>query len=224
MKRLNLLSILFSSLFFIACKKNKHTEIVEEPEVASTVTYSSYSAAKTGNYWIYEEFKVNSDGSYTSTNKFDSTYVEKDTVIRNNTYAKIRSKGSAVMFDVSLYQRDSLHYIINSYGNILFSSENFTTVLLDYYQIDQGQDTLFRSISKMTDRDKMITTPAGQFTTSNMQTIFHIMHAHLNPGITNPKFVDRRYAKNIGIISETTQFFVSSNDLYEKRLLRYHVN
>ncbi|MEY4934662.1 MAG: hypothetical protein RIS64_1021, partial [Bacteroidota bacterium] len=52
-------------------------------------TYASYSKLAVGNYWIYQQFNVDSNGNGTPTNVYDSVFVEKDTVINNHTYFKL---------------------------------------------------------------------------------------------------------------------------------------
>ncbi|WP_018343379.1 hypothetical protein [Cytophaga aurantiaca] len=213
-KMLFLLAALMPAMIF-SCKRNN--------EPTPSVTYPNFSQLKVGNYWIYEQFDISSTGDATSRNIFDSCYVEKDTIIKGNTYFKIvkplwydRTKKEV------LFQRDSLHYIVNSNGEILFSSQDFTNALEAWYIISPVYDTISRITRKMTDKGIAVSTFAGTFKTLNAQETHAMYPMWTSAG--NPRYRDARYAKNVGIVIETLLFFVSSPDYAERRLVRYHLN
>lgn len=199
-----------------SCKKNT------DP-IPPTVDYPNYSQLKVGNYWIYEQFDISSSGVATSKKVFDSCYVEKDTIIKGKTYFKIvRPVWYRSGIKDFLYQRDSLHYIVNSNGEILFSSQDFSNVLDSWYIKSSVNDTISRVIRKMTDKEIDVHAPAGTFKTLNAKET-HIMYP-MWTSAGNPRYGNTRYAKDVGIVIETLLFFVSSPDYVERRLVRYHLN
>jgi hypothetical protein len=151
-------------------------------------------------------------------------YVEKDTVIRSKIYFKVNKYDFVFQKSIKEFIKDSLHYIINSNGIIMFSSEDFTTVFDEYYYIDQNEDTIASSIQKMAEKDQSITVPAGGFSTSNMRTTITTYPKYTSPGVNNPRYMNKRFAKNVGMVTETEPLFLSSNFFRERRLIRYKVN
>ncbi len=210
-----------------ACKKRTTTQPCEQtgqPVAEETKTYPSYSRLKTGNYWVYERFQIEQHGSVSSLKQFDSSYVEKDTLIRNQTFFKVRRHDLIYNREYGVYLRDSLHYIIDSAGRIVFSSEDFTTVYDTYYVTLAADDTAAIRTRKMNDKDLVTITPAGTFTTSNMQTTHVYYPKYITVGINNPRYMNSRYAKNIGLVVETEPFYFMYPIITEKRLIRYHLN
>jgi hypothetical protein len=208
-----------------ACKKKKSAEPCETmpiPEPAPVI-YQSYSKLKPGNYWIYQRFQVEQNSSATPLDQFDSVYVEKDTLIRNQTYFKIHEFDFVFNREMISFLRDSLHYIIASNGGIVFSSEDFSTVFSTSYSIDLN-DTIFKITKKMNDKDLMTQTPAGSFLTSNMQSTYFAYPKYIQQDVNNPRYLNLRFAKNIGLVTKTELFFLVSPTIIERRLTRYHLN
>lgn len=217
MKRKNLfLLIIVMPAIVYSCKKNP------EPVIPAT-NYPDFSQLKTGNYWIYEQFDINPAGEATSKKIFDSCYVEKDTVINNKIYHKIVKPVfyNATQKEIS-FQKDSLHYIINSNGKILFSSQDFSTILNYGYIKDGEKDTISKVIRQMTDKNTTVTTAAGTFATLNAKETCLMYPKWSFAG--NPRYRHSKYAENVGIIIETLPFFTSSPNYIERRLVRYHLN
>ncbi len=206
--------ITIATLFIYGCSKEK----TPTPKV-----YANYSSLKAGNYWIYQRYNVAKNGTATATNIFDSCYVEKDTIIQNSKYYKIvkPSQFNKNEFEI-FYEKDSLHYIVNLEGKILFSSEDFTNVLDSNYFVSEPNDTICLRILKMADKGLALSTPAGIFTTSNAKSTYNMYPNYVNNG--EARIMNRYYTQNIGIVSETLIFFISSPNYTERRLVRYKVD
>ena len=195
-----------------SCKK-------ESCSKTEDVVYANYSNLKVGNQWIYKHFDNDGMGNVTELNIYDTTTVEKDTIINQNKYFQLNHTYYELLENKIEYLRDSLHYIVNSKGQIKFSSQDFTNVLnKSYYKI--GADTFFKLTEKMEDRNKIITVPAGTFTTSSLRMSYEIF----------PKFVvydkfrtrDFRYAENFGLVSEVLILDSYSRGYREKKLVRFN--
>jgi hypothetical protein len=148
-----LLTILFS------CKKDKVIDNIP-PET----TYPDFAKLKVGNYWVYQLFDVDTAGIGTPENKFDSCYIEKDTVINCKTYFKFYRKSSSAIQLHNFFVRDSLHYVVDNYGSILFSSQDFSSILRINYTCMPG-DTISKNTFKMDEKNVVVSTPYGPFTT-----------------------------------------------------------
>jgi len=201
------------TFFFASCKK----------ESPSPTINPNFTQLQVGNYWIYEQFRVDAFDTATSLGVYDSCYVEKDTLINNNLYLKvIRPRIPGENYS-GRFVRDSSHYLVNHFGQILFSSQNFTDTFYNYYLTAGGTtDTICEVVVKMADKDLLIATPAGQFQTSSFKQTYKMYPNWSFEG--NLRSIDTRYSENIGIVSETFPFYVSSPDYIQRRLLRYKLN
>ncbi|MGI8893159.1 MAG: hypothetical protein ACR2GN_06830 [Bacteroidia bacterium] len=206
------------TILFAACKKDKPIEPIPTPPII----YPDYSQLKVGNYWVYQHYEVDSNGNSTALNVFDTCFVEKDTLINGNTYYKLFKPLYIPSLSYYLIIRDSLHYTVTSSGEIIFSSEDFTSIFSEKYQFVSATDTLCLIITKMEEKDVIITTPAGNFITSNSKNIYYMYPPWNFAG--NLRIQNTRYAKNIGVVSETLHFFVSNPNYTERRLVSYHLN
>lgn len=216
MKKLTIiLSVTLLISFFFSCKKDK------KGEPTPPITYANYSALKVGNYWIYEQFKIDETRKETSLNVFDSCYIEKDTLINSKIYFKVFRESIYPNSNWS-FLRDSLHFIVNSKGKILFSSQDFSTTYNTRYVITGPSDTICKISMKMTDKNFITTTPAGSFKTINAKETFLYYPNWADP--LYPTIKNVNYAENIGIVLETLPFYIGAPFYYERRLVRYHLN
>ena len=206
----------FMALCVCSCKKNSPV-IISKP-----VVYDNYTQLKTGNYWIYQVYNVDSMGNGPALNQFDSTYVRADTVIHGNTYYQVVSTTPPYNYDIWL--RDSLHYLVNQYGKIQFSAQDFTNTFTSgpfLFDPQQG-DTIAWFTQKMADKNALFNTPAGTFVTSDFQTIYDMYPGHNQAG--THRVIHKRFAGNVGVVSETIPFYALSPGYKEKRLVRFHLN
>jgi hypothetical protein len=171
-----------------------------------------------GNYWIYEGFQIDTNGVATATGKFDSAYIEKDTLIRGFTYYKHLEIPYVLGFlQFKSYIRDSSGYLVNSDGHILASDFNFTDTL----EVRTGEAKLYMAYTMMTGKDSVVTVPAGSMPTVTTRVT-------VIPSLPNPLSFPTRYAydvygKGVGRIKSHT-FFWSDILAIESRLVRYRVN
>lgn len=202
-------------LFTYACKEDEETP---DPD---PVVYDDYAMLKTGNYWIYEQFTVDSLGNATPLGIYDSCYIEKDTLINGKTYYKMFRPSYLGMPPTILYLRDSLHYVVDYTGMKYFSSSDFSSVF-NYSVISMEGDTIAERRVQMANPGVVIQVPAGNYTTTDCQ-IHYKMHSPYNMNGSN-RFQHTRYAKNKGIIAETLPFFLSIPTYTERRLVRSYLN
>lgn len=216
--------IVVSLLTFIGCKKKA---TIDNPP---TPTYNRYSMLETGNYWIYERFQIKTDGSAVPLGIFDSCYVEKDTLINNNTYHIINRPNPWGSIPERWIVRDSLHYMVSNMGHIMFSSEDFKTTFSTHFSVIDIEDpithlpvpdTVAKVTTKMTDRNALTSVPYGILTTSDFITAYQMYPKYAMP--ENPRYEHRRFSKGIGMVSETLHFFTSNPEYTERRLVRFLV-
>lgn len=212
-------AILALSTLIISCKKEQDPI----PETPASTTYPNYSKLAIGNYWVYQQYDLDTLGNLTAKNNFDSCYVAADTSINGNTYFKLIKPKPYVAGQVEVsYLRDSLSYVVNESGKILFSSSDVSTIFATNYYTAAPTDTLCKSVFKMEGLTTTITTDAGNFATLNAQEKFYMYPNFQSAG--NIRVRNYRYAENVGLVTEVLPFFASSPLYTERRLVRYHVN
>lgn len=200
---------------FFSCKKEE-----QQSELTPSTVYSNYTNLSVGNYWIYERFTLDTSGVYTTQNIFDSSYIEKDTLINGNSYYKLNSPDFVYSGTyVSEYLRDSLTYLVDHTGKINFSLQNFTdTFFTNFYTINTS-DTVCYIFSKMDDDNFSVSLPAGNFVTKNYKTTFLMYFPHDHNGAIRIR--NKRYAENVGLVEQTLGFYVSSPNYTVNKLIRY---
>jgi hypothetical protein len=212
-------TILALSTLIISCKKEQDPI----PETPAATTYPNYSKLAIGNYWVYQQYDLDTLGNLTAKNNFDSCYVASDTSINGNTYFKLIKPKPYVASQVDVsYLRDSLSYIVNESGKILFSSSDASTIFATNYYTATPTDTLCKVVFKMDGQATVVSTDAGNFNALNAQEKFYMYPNYQSAG--SIRFRNYKYAENVGLVTEVLPFFASAPFYTERRLVRYHVN
>ena len=228
MKKIPACILLIFTIMTHSCKKEA-TPINDEHPYGDDVIgiedkVYGYSQLKVGNYWIYQEFDLDSAGTIaTPTNVYDSCYIKKDTIIRGNTYYKIMAPAFTTYFN-NFFIRDSADCIVRNTGEVEFSLSNFSTELYSAAFLNgfPPADTVYTASVWMKDKDKQVTVPAGNFSTINSQITFH-MYPPVNTAGTY-RYGNRLFAQNVGMVLTTKPFAASLSSYKELRLVRYHLN
>ncbi len=208
----NLLIIAALALLAASCEKN------EEPTPDPQLTYMPLEI---GNYWVYENIWVQQDGTGTPDEKLDSIVVARDTLLRGEKYFVLEGVRIATNSEWGVISilRDSLSYLVNEKGEILFAENHFGEVLRTRYEI-QNNDTLVMLESVMQEVPVSVALPGGNFDALNFETT-------VTSFLTNPAgdtfTLNYLYAKDVGRVFHELLFLGSLNRL-EKRLVRYHVD
>lgn len=205
-------------LSFNSCKTD------DEPSIEAQPVYLPMSV---GNYWIYQNFIVDSLGNERPLNSFDSVVITNDTLINNKLYYEFGGKQNYSPFHKFL--RDSVGYLVTINGKKTFSIYNFKDTLQeqnDYLEFNKINRLISTFKIKMESVPEIKTTAAGDFTTLNakgyLTTYYYDNSARLVDSIITNQ--NTYYAKNVGIIVQEYHYY---NDLkeykrrFEKRLIRY---
>ncbi len=186
------------------------------------ITYDNYTTLKPGNYWVYQNYMLDSvNGTAHPQGTYDSSFVEKDTIMNGLTYHKYRYATGTPRQYATDYLRDSLSYTVDERGLIIFSSTDFTNTFrtFTYGPNASTPDTLVVT-EKMGFKDAMTVVDAGTFTTRTFRRVYQFPASYT---LGSTREYDYKYAKGIGLISETTGFYTTTPAMYERRLVRYHV-
>ncbi|MBK8965571.1 MAG: hypothetical protein IPM36_02610 [Lewinellaceae bacterium] len=216
MKNLTL-ALLGALALFFACR-------TDQPE--SPAPNANYSNLAVGNYWVYDQYYLDTNGVYTPLGRTDSNFVEKDTLINGQLYFKLMEAlpEGPLPGHRPVFLRDSLHYIVDWQGTIRFSSENTVDTLTSRYFTaiyhPPAVDTFAFIFGKMETPDVQIQTPAGTFTAKNFRETYRMWPAYSNAGDT--RRVDHHYVQDVGIVDETLYFYINNPEYYiVRRLTKY---
>ena len=102
----------------VACEKSEKTN---EYSDVKPFNVTSYFPLTTNSYWVYDLYQIDSiGGKETLESQNDTIMIIGDTTINSRTYAIFYGKTMLSRYKTEWYLRDSLNYIINNYGNIVF--------------------------------------------------------------------------------------------------------
>ncbi|NQZ76448.1 MAG: hypothetical protein HRT61_10110 [Ekhidna sp.] len=203
MKLKALTTALVAILLFASCT---------DEEVAPTQNVIEFTDLKIGNYWVYDWFEIDPDGTESSLNKRDSLYIEKDTTILNRTYL-IRSgtflgtKTRELLYDsanaIFIYpSRQVLFTLDESVKTTVNHGPQNNPIAYSTYSLDLNETT--------------IVVPAGEFECLNYGGLTKSLEADYPYGT---RINSNLYSNGTGLILMKTQFYSSPNDL-EMRLVK----
>lgn len=210
--------LLMSFILLYSCQESEFTD--------SDKKASEYLPMSIGNYWIYQQFIINPDGTEEAKQIFDSVYIKRDSIIDGHRYFEIVN--SNPLSTSSNFERDSSGCLVelklginigipNRY--VLFSEHNLTDTISRYY-FEFEMDTLYSITIRMEKSQQPISVPAGTFEVLNAkQTVIG------NPKYTNypePRYYNQYYAKKVGNILYT-RGYLNWLGIIEYRLIRYSI-
>ncbi len=217
-----LFALALTIALFASCKKDNNDDTNQE--TPNPVT-KNYFPLKIGNYWVYEQYKIDTLGVAISTNQIDSVIITRDTVINNNTYFVLEGINypfNGGNWGIVQISRDSSGYLVNQHGDILLAPNRIGDTLATRVQLIGATDTMFVLYGFMEQTPTPITVPAGTFNVIDYK-ISTEYYQPAPPGITSPRYSHNMYGENVGRVL-SSYFFFSSPSYYEKRLIRYHVD
>jgi hypothetical protein len=182
-----------------------------------------------GNYWVYQYFSATPDGKIAPEDRFDSTTVLRDTLIRGQKYKITRTfeyKNAAKPLILNVYQailRDSSDYIVDERGNLYAWPKNLTdTLRRDTIRDYTANARIIATKSYIyTDRDVMIQTAAGQLSTIDLKATFNFYLNYQQGG--KVRYAHTWYSAGIGKVKEIGFGDYRDLTVYGKELVRYYV-
>lgn len=217
MKKVKILVILVLALMAGSCSKdnnNNNTSIVPAD--------FGYIPFYPGNYWVYEQYKIDTLGNETLLDTYDSVAITGTKNVAGITYLVF--EGTWPMgqnnSDTVLLLADSIGYYVDPTGWIHFSESNFVDTLASSTYVVNG-DTLYESCYKMQNGPQSVTVPAGTFYVLTYLGTIHISNPA--PYVPEVRYKDKLYARNVGLVRDT-YYYLSSPDRYERRLKKYYVD
>jgi hypothetical protein len=210
MRKLSFALILIAILI-AACKKKKEDFIPLNKPVTTSIypPASDFMPFKAGNYWIMQEYYIDTSGTETKTGITDSMYISDVKVQNGNTFYGLQSRRG------TLYIRTSgTHaYLIND--SLYFSTEKLGDTLR------RNSDSIGRAAYYMVNENLVTTVPAGTFITYTVEGRVQVT-ANTSIGMS-PRYTWDVYGQKTGPVLK--RYFVTNRPgYYEMRLVRYKLN
>jgi len=210
MKHILLFAVIVT-MALTSCKK-ENTNTTEQPLQESVLDYYPLAV---GNYWLYAVSSCDSTWTVCNPMRIDSNYISKDTVMNGLTYFKI--EGQKISNSDPWFVRDSLDYIVDEKGSILFSNTDFETILYEEYVVG-NPDTLYHWYYKMDPVPFVVSVPVGEFTClDNKMSFFRI-----NEQFQHEFNAHSAFAKYIGPVYQQAMFASSTGGM-KRELVGYKV-
>ena len=190
--------------------------------ITNQTNHPNFFPLTQGSYWVYETFIEDSNGQSVSINKTDSFAVDGDTVIRGESYARIKNftpyQGNP-NYNNSGFYRDSSGYIIHSAGGIVVTYHTYTdTIAKGSYSLNDST-LMYYHYGLFEYPTQNFTVPAGSFNALTMRVTYHMYNGSSYDPYDN-LYV---YGEGVGRLMDT-YFFASQPDvLYKRKLVRYHI-
>lgn len=215
---MNFKNILFVVITFTiiaglaSCKKDKKEDSPSPKPL-------EHPLLKIGNYWVFETVNVDEFGKEYF-DRLDSTYIEKDTLIKGVVNYK-QVSNSMFGTGVVTFWRDSAGVLVNHNGTTPYAYKNLG-VLGPTFVSMQGTDTMFEATNTLLPGDTLVKVPAGTFRVKKLKTLFKI---HFNSPFPYYRETQAWYSFEVGAEIFSTNFFMSTKDpaRIETRLVRYKV-
>lgn len=216
--KLTFCTLSLAFIFLSSCNKDD-VPILKDPK-KTVVSVFDYYPMKPGNYWVYQEYVIDTNGTEQKGQHRDSLFVVGDSVIGNDTFNYL--SGTDVVNGTEVLLRDSAGLLINHKGNVLLSATDFKDTLHVRFLTGGGRKYM-RKAGKMTNPSKKIKTPAGSFDAIDFEASYQLLDTTLGEPEWYPRIMHNNYAKNVGPVVKSF-FYTSSPRHSEMRLVKYHVS
>ncbi len=202
---------LFCIILLSSCKKDKDNPSPEPTPVPE------YAALKVGNYWVYETYFTNAQGATSVTEYYDSTFIEKDTLINGKTYFKkvVQSQ----LFPSVSFWREENGVLVDQLGKALPTKAG----VIDNKFVINGNDTLLEIISTLLPDETTVNVPAGIFKVRTIEHTNKIFEQGLNGKTTRIKKNHTQYHTTLGEITRS-YFYAFPRDISHFELVLARTN
>lgn len=205
-----LIAFAIAAIFLFGCGKDEETN----------PTTDNYFPLTTGSYWVYANYKIDSNGVETSLNHSDTIIITGDSIVGNKTFKVFLNTTTKT---TALY-RDSSGSIVNQHGqNILPSALNNSVLFIDTFDV-KGQILYIGKFSNQANLSS-ITVPAGTFQSRNTKSEFNLNYYDQNGLLTDTAMITdfTYYANNVGKIQNSYSFYSIPKIKYVEKLIAYHI-
>ncbi|AOW21002.1 hypothetical protein [Urechidicola croceus] len=228
MKNLLFLLCIIGLLCTTSCDSNDNSiedinENIDSNDTSSEIEDPGFYALKVGNSWVYKNYKFKeTSNSYEFSGVVDSISIVDTHEINNNTYFKFKRKtigndeNDTFLYyengESIYYLRDSIGYLINDSGNILYANNHFEERIVI-------EDNIYTAYAQLNRTNESISTEAGEF--ECLETEIYAVDTNTNEQFTFRDY--KYYSDGIGLVYETCSFFSLDYPIVIRRLDSYSI-
>ena len=193
-------------LLFTACSE-------EELRPVEMTTINDYAQLEVGNYWVYDWYEIQPDGSESLYGQRDTLRISEETQVDGRTYF-IRS-GTFLGQVRKEMIFDSAQSIYTYPDRVAVFSIDPTLETTSYFGLPQSPIAV--GTYQLEPTRQLLQVPAGNFECLNFKGTIESLQIGYEHGT---RFNDNWYAKDIGLVQLKTQFYALPSDL-EMRLVAF---
>ena len=168
-------------------------------------------------------YLIDENGMEDTINLIDSIVINRDTILNNQRYFILEGVDHIAhgnTWQIIELLRDSSSYLVNEKGDILMSSSEFGSVLNTFVVHEPDGDKLLQIDYQMIDHPDPVELVLGEFDVINYQGRLESFKDQ--PGIENPRYIDKFFAEGLGPVLETYYYYSNPNK-FERRLINYNI-
>ncbi len=212
MKNILLVALIVSMATMLSCRKKEN----KNDEKTGNYVPKGYIQLNVGNYWVYQHYRVMSNGSDSITSMIDSVFISGTIDYNGKTFYKVENNKWIPQL---IYLRDSVGNLIDTTGDIIMSENNFTDSIYTETTM-AGTSILFHIATRMYDDNTTIVTPIDSFNHC-IERRDYIKVYYQNPipkAITDEQY----YAKGVGLV-EGSYTYIGVNQKFIRKLKNYRI-
>ena len=223
--KLSSLFFCLSLIFLVSCStddaQQETNTVDEEPQEVN----SNFYALTVGNTWTYENFYLDfNTGEYNSRGRQDIITITGTTILNDNEFfvfeSEIYNELGELQREEIFYQRDSLGYLIDGVGNILFSTNIVGELYTKFNLRDENNEVAFVVEGTLIINNRVLDLEAGLFYPV-VNEYYATQGNNENPD-SGREYV--YYADGIGLLQYDISTVTSFPHYREMRLKSYTVN
>lgn len=146
-----------------ACRTDEDDVAAPQPAPTPPLEVASFSNLAVGNYWVYQQYSVDSADNVIQTLSVDSFFVTGDSVVNGETYAIVH-RNTLSPIGTELW-RDSAGYVITADHEVVFCADPLDQLIYTEVRGPVGVQLDYTVYST----PESITVAAGTFSTLKMQ-------------------------------------------------------
>lgn len=212
--------VLTLALALVACKKDEaDCPDPAPPAPTPAMDIAAFSHLDSGNYWVYERFRVDSMDVPDPTNyRRDSLYIAGDTLVDGYTWKVVRLAVNGVTGPIQEFWRDSANYLLKYYRSALFATNYFDQAF--YIDSIPAPSTLAIHYA-VGSSPVSVSVPTGTYTSYLVTGTCYSYGGF--PTIPAWKYPRTYWVEGIGRV-KWYAYFMNGNTGYRYQLVNYHVD
>jgi hypothetical protein len=213
-----MLIVAISTATILGCSKEEPIEIENASSSASINQSKAHMPLTIGNYWVYDNYSIDTLGNETLNARSDSAFIARDTIISGATYYIVEGDFIAIIA-VGNYLRNDNNSVVHFDGSMFFTTNNIGSIYRRDTTNIGWSDHIYMS-SWVNPISATVAVPAGTFKAYDKE--IEVISTQTNYP-WGKRSQHTYYNENVGVVLNQNYYYGSPN-VNESRLVRYHLN